>query len=93
VLVLTCKSSSDAGATKQQHGCHNDVSQDAKVDEGHVCSCAPACLDDLTEGVCLRCFTLQLDCKDAKQQHLNSSTTGVPEGTTDAILPNTHSTA
>mmetsp|Transcript_15737 Transcript_15737/g.33238 ORF Transcript_15737/g.33238 Transcript_15737/m.33238 type:complete len:242 (-) Transcript_15737:92-817(-) len=87
-LVVHARQSLDGRrATQQKHGSDNDVGEEGEDQEGEVRGLAPARSYDFAHGVGGGRNVLQGDGEDSEEEDLDSGSRGIPEGTTDTILP------
>ena len=52
-----------------------------------MCSIPPPSANNLTDGMCMRRFTLNLNGKDPEQQDLDAGPAAVPKGSRDTVEP------
>lgn len=62
----------NSSATRQQHGCDEDVGHEAEDDEDDVDGCSVARANDLEEGVGVWSASLKFDCKSCKKEDLDA---------------------
>ena len=67
-----------SGATKQQHGGHNDVSAECEEEEGLVCGASPSCVHDLAQRVSRRGDLLEGDRNHTEKNDLDGGPRCIP---------------
>lgn len=65
----------DSGASEQEHGCDDDVGEEAEAEEHDVSCRAPSGPDDLADGVRCGRFPLDFNGQHSEEQHLHQTHT------------------
>lgn len=65
----------DGRASEQEHGCDDDVGEEAEAEEHDVRCRAPSRPDDLADGVRCRRFPLDFNGQHSEEQHLHQTHT------------------